>query len=135
MTIRTQTRTPGDFLASEEVAMASREQITLAPTTGLEPGTILGRITATGKYVAHDPAASDGSQNVACVLYAAVKASPNDQRAVAIARRAEVSAPQLTGLSGAAAAGLAALRIIVRGEPALDLAYVMGDFVEGDYVV
>lgn len=135
MTIRTQTRAPGDFLASEQVAMASRDRITLAPiVTALDPGTVLGRITATGMYVAHNSSASDGSQIVAGILFAAAMPSITPQRAVIISRMAEVSAQRLVGLTATVATGLAARRIIVRGEPALDLAYVEGDFVGGDYV-
>ena len=34
----------------------------------LEVGTLLGKVTASGKYVVHAPAASDGSQNAVAVV-------------------------------------------------------------------
>jgi phage tail sheath protein FI len=49
-----------------------------------------------GKYVAHDPAAADGSEVAAAVLYGAVDASAADDKGVAVARLAEVDGSQLT---------------------------------------
>lgn len=46
----------------------SREVVTIAAGRWLPIGTVLGRITATGLYVAFDPAATDGSQTPAAVL-------------------------------------------------------------------
>jgi len=35
----------------------------------LEPGTVLGKITASGKYAAHDRAAVDGTETAVAVLW------------------------------------------------------------------
>lgn len=69
--------------------------------------------THAGKYVAHDPAATDGSQVAAGVLYAPVDASEADADGVAIVRLAEVFGDILLwkpGIyAGDKAAGIAAL--------------------------
>ncbi len=50
----------------------------------LEAGAVLGKVTASGKYKAFDPAAVDGSEAAAGVLYGAVDASAADAEGVAI---------------------------------------------------
>lgn len=101
----------GEFLLSEGSGAISREAVTVASGEGvLAAGTVMGKVTASGKYVAHDPEAEDGSQTAAGVLYAPVDATAADAKGVVIARLAEVAASALTGDT----AGLAALNIIVR---------------------
>ena len=49
-----------------------REAVTVNDTTGtLAIGTVLGKVTATGKYKRAVQSASDGSQNAAAIVYAA----------------------------------------------------------------
>lgn len=67
-----------------------------------------------GKHVAYNPAATDGSQVAAGILYAAVKDLTTDQDAVMIARLAEVRKTDLTGLDTAGEAALAARNILCR---------------------
>ena len=64
----TEGRHPGGFLVWEAFRDYCREVVTVAAGT-LEPGTVLGKITVGGKYVAHDPDATDGSQAAAAVLW------------------------------------------------------------------
>ncbi|WP_428542677.1 head decoration protein [Profundibacter sp.] len=62
MTTLTETTHPGGFLVWEAFRDYTREVVTIATggaTPVLEPGTVLGKITASGKYAAHDPAAVD----------------------------------------------------------------------------
>ena len=59
---------PGGFLVWEAFRDYTRETVTVAAGT-LEPGTVLGRITASGKYAAHDPAAVDGTETAVAVLW------------------------------------------------------------------
>ena len=59
--------------------------ITVAAGT-LEPGTVLGKITSSGKYAAHDPAASDGTQTAVAVLWGHADASAGDAVGVALVR-------------------------------------------------
>ena len=56
MTTLVEGKHPGGFLVWEAFRDYTRETITVAAGT-LEPGTVLGKITASGKYAAHDPAA------------------------------------------------------------------------------
>ena len=104
-----------EFLLSEGNGSISREQVVISSTAAaMVPGTVVGKITATGEYVAYSNAANDGSEVATGVLYAGVADSAADQRAVIIARHAEVIASELTGLDTAGKADLLALGIICR---------------------
>ena len=76
---------PGGFLVWEAFRDYTRETITVAAGT-LEPGTVLGRITASGKYAAHDPAGVDGTETAVAVLWGKADASVGDAPAVAVVR-------------------------------------------------
>lgn len=105
----------GEFLLSEANGYQSRENIVVSSTAGaIVPGTLLGRVTATGEYVAYSNAASDGSEQARGVLWAAAPDLTVDQKAVMIARDAEVIESELTGLDTAARADLAAIGILIR---------------------
>lgn len=67
-----------------------------------------------GKYKAYNSANTDGSQDAAAVLYAACDATGGDQKAVVVARLAEVSEARLTGCDAGAKTALATRNIIVR---------------------
>jgi hypothetical protein len=50
---RSSTRHPGEFILSEANGQRSREAITIASGAGIiAAGTVLGKVTATGKYLA-----------------------------------------------------------------------------------
>lgn len=68
----------------------------------------------TGNHVAYSDAATDGSDVAVGILYAAVADGTSEQRAVLIARDAEVQQSELTGYDAAAKVDLAAVGIIVR---------------------
>jgi len=85
MTVLTEGRHPGGFLVWEAFRDYCREVITVAAGT-LEPGTVLGKITASGKYAAHDPAASDGTETAVAVLWGHSDASAGDAVGVALVR-------------------------------------------------
>ncbi len=106
----------GEFLLAEGNGSISRAEITIAAAAGaMVAGTVLGKITASGKYIAYDDAGTDdGRRTAAGILYASVPDSAADQPAVAIVRHAEVSQGELTGYDAAAGVELAALQIIVR---------------------
>lgn len=91
----------------------SKDTVTLISGQNLTAGTVLGVITASGKYTLHNNAASDGSEAAAAVLVADSDASGGDLKVVVIKRLAEVKNDLLvwkTGISGAnKTAGLAAL--------------------------
>ena len=64
-----------------------REVVTIA-TGGtnpvLEPGTVLGKITASGKFAAHNPAALDGTETAIAVLWGKADATAADVNAVVL---------------------------------------------------
>lgn len=111
----TQGKNTAEFLLSEGNGSISREEVVISSTAGaLVPGTVLGKVTVGGEYVAYASGAADGSENAAGILYAKVADSAADQSAVAIVRHAEVIAAELTGLDAAARVELLALGIVCR---------------------
>jgi len=83
----TEGRHAGGFLVWETFRDYCREIVTIATgTPPLEPGTVLGKITASGKYAAHNPAAADGTEAAVGVLWDKADASGGDASAVALVR-------------------------------------------------
>jgi hypothetical protein len=117
----TEGRHAGGFLVWEASRDYCREVVTI-DAGQLEPGTVLGKITVGGKYVTHDPAASDGSQTAVTVLWDKADASAGDVPAVAIVRGPAIVNRHDLVFAGtpseaeitAAHAALAAAGIIVR---------------------
>jgi len=115
MSVLNEGKYTAEFLLSEGNGSISREEIVIAAAAGaMAPGTVLGKVTATGEYVAYAPGAADGSEVAAGVLYRGVADKAVAQGAVLIARHAEVKADELTGLDAAAIADLASVGIITR---------------------
>ncbi|WP_312568259.1 head decoration protein [Comamonas sp.] len=116
------------YLVSEANGTRSRDVITLAAGHNCLPGTVLGKVAATGKYEPVDPAngsgqgeTPDGSHTAVAVLFAAVDATAGEKPAVITARDAEVEAAALiwptaiTPTQKTAALGqLAAVGIVAR---------------------
>lgn len=103
MTKVDESRHPGEQILSEAKGTRSVEKGILASGQNLGAGTVLGVITATGKYTQLNAGATDGSQNAAAVLFAAVDASSGDQACVVHIRDCEVDAAALAwpdGISG-----------------------------------
>lgn len=113
-TQKTETLHAGEFLLSEGVGKISREAIMVAAGPALVAGQVLGLITTSNEFGPYDPAASDGTETAACILWGPLGESPDERRASAIVRLAEVSEMHLTGLDAAAEADLAARYVIVR---------------------
>jgi hypothetical protein len=90
MPVLNEGRYAGEFVVSEGNGKISRETITVLSGQKLQAGAVLGKITASGKYKALAPAAVDGSEAAAGILYDAVDASAADAEGVAIVRLAEV---------------------------------------------
>ena len=123
MTMLTEGKHAGGFLVWEVLRDYTRETVTIAAGAGkLEPGTVLGKITTGGKYTTLAPAATNGSQNAAGILWDKVDASAADApgvvmlRGPAIVNRHEIIWPdgateaQIT----AATSALATIGIILR---------------------
>ncbi|PJY97713.1 head decoration protein [Pseudomonas donghuensis] len=104
----------GEFLLSEGQGNISREAISIAAGPALVAGQVLGLVTATGEFAPYNPAAEDGSENAACILFASVGESDVQRRGRAVVRLAEVSEGLLTGLDLDAEKILATRFIIVR---------------------
>lgn len=93
----------------------SLEVVTLAAgAPALKAGTLLGKVTATGKYVAYSNSANDGSEVAAAILKDNVNDLTVDQKVVVVVRHAEVQGTELTGLDAPARADLLAMGVIVR---------------------
>ena len=123
MTVLMETRHPGEFILSEANGQRSREAITIASGSGIiAAGTVLGKITASGKFVASAAGATDGSEVPAAVAIYGADASSADVSVSAIVRDAEVNGKCLTyhadrdqpAEKAAANTALATLGVIVR---------------------
>ncbi|WP_412506800.1 head decoration protein [Roseovarius sp. SYSU LYC5161] len=123
MTVLNEGRHPGEFLMSEANRQRSRANITVASGAGIiAPGTVLGKITASGKYLASAVGATDGSQTAVAIALYGCDATTSDVAVAGITRDAEVNGSILTyhpdrdqvGEQGAAHADLASVGIIVR---------------------
>ena len=112
----------GDLLKREFEPIYNRESVTLITGQNLTLGAVLGKITASGKYTAVAPSASDGSQTASAVLLADVDATSADKKAVILARGPAVVAADFlvwpsgatSGQKTAATAQLVALGIVAR---------------------
>jgi hypothetical protein len=116
MPILTETPHAGGFLVWEALRDYCRSSVILA-SGDLQPGTILGKITASGKYAAHDPAASNGTQTAAAILWNRADATGGDTNAVvllrgpAIVNQHEISIPGTPTAPQIAAAHAALLTV------------------------
>ena len=121
MTTFTEGSHPGGFLTWEAFRDYTRETITIAAGS-LEPGSVLGKITASGKYLASAVGATDGSQTAVAIALYGCDATGSDVGIAAITRDAEVNGKILTyhpdrdqaAEKAAAQADLATAGIIVR---------------------
>lgn len=111
----------GDIVKMEGDSRYSRDVVTIGSGANLTIGRVLGKVTATGKFVALAPAASDGSQVAAGILLQDAAAAAADVvGAVVLTRHAIVETSKLgwgslTSPQIATATGqLASLGIIAR---------------------
>lgn len=101
MPTMTQARTLGDLLKYEAPSLYSRDRDTVAAAQNLTLGTVVGRVTASAKLKALDPAATDGSEVAVGVLGNDVDASLIDRAdAILIARHAIVANTALVWPNG-----------------------------------
>lgn len=117
MTILTETIHQGEFLISEASGMRSREAgtVTVVGTAAYLSGTVMGKVTATGKWVKYDEAGTDDGRRVAAgVLWNELPGVAGDTKATIFVRDCEVIAAKLTGADTNGLADLKALGIIAR---------------------
>ncbi|MDC7784774.1 head decoration protein [Rhodoplanes sp. TEM] len=87
MTVLKEGRHPGEFIINEADGTYCREAIVISSGAGkVEPGTVLGKITATGEYKPAAVGASDGSDKAAAINIYGVDATSADQKVAAIVR-------------------------------------------------
>ena len=96
----TQSPRDGDVLLSEAPGTLSREAVTIASGQNLEAGAVLGKVTASGEYVAVAPGATDGSETAAAVLLYTTDASGGAAKATVLMRLGEVDASLLVWPTG-----------------------------------
>ena len=104
----------GEFLLSEGAGNISREAINVAAGPALNPGQVLGLVTASGEFAPYVPTAEDGSQTAVAILYGPLGKSDIVRRGRAVVRLAEVSEAHLTGLDPEGEKALAEHFVIVR---------------------
>lgn len=79
MAVLTETMHEGEFIGELAMGIGYHvDQATLISGQNLVAGTVVGKITASGKYTILAPAAGDGSQNAAGVIVPNVNASTGD---------------------------------------------------------
>ena len=86
MTVLNQPLTMGDVLKYEVNPNYTRETITLLAGMPYPVGSVLGRITASGKYKLATSGGSDGAQTASAVLLYAVDATLADATGIVVAR-------------------------------------------------
>ena len=127
MAIKTEEQYTGEFILTESPGELSRDNVTVTvpASTKLQPGFVLGKITADGNYAPYDNDNTDGTEAAAGVLYGELDNSASesaaDFEAVIINAVAEVRKADLQWGSGvldaektAAYADLAALFVKAR---------------------
>ena len=87
------------FLLSEAPGALSRQTVTIVSGEGvLAPGTVLGQVTASKKFVASPNAEvvdKEGAETATAILAYGVDATSSDTEAVVIDMNAEVKGPEL----------------------------------------
>lgn len=121
-TVFTEAMNLGDLLKFEAPNLYSRDRVTVASGQNLPLGTVVGVVTASGKYKQLDPSADDGTQVAAGVLLQPCDATLADRdNGLVVTRHAIVSDHALawpdaitTGEKASAIAQLKALGVLVR---------------------
>jgi hypothetical protein len=121
MTSITEKNHAGSFILSEADGHLSRENVTIDNGANLYPGTVLGKSTATGKYVQLDLVTTGGAEVAAAILIGEAFAASVEVAAAVIVRDAEVLGKELLWPDGftdnekaAALAQLASNHVIAR---------------------
>jgi hypothetical protein len=88
-------------IVSEEDGHYSRDEIKIGASQTVVPGTVLSKVTATGVFVALNPAGNDGSETACAIaLYPAKTGSGGSAKIAALTRHAEFRDEALTWPSG-----------------------------------
>lgn len=114
MTIQNEGIHPIEGVLSESNRTRSRENVTVVSGQNLPAMSVVGLITASGKYKQVQAAQVDGSQTAAGILLYAVDASAGDAKGVIIARDAEIRESALQFESTEDAGEIAAHKVVLR---------------------
>lgn len=79
-TLSENTNRPGAHIIAEMNEKYSRESV-IVTGGNYKAATVMGKVTATGKFKQLAPAAADGTQNAVAILYAGADASTADKTA------------------------------------------------------
>lgn len=80
-------RHTGEFIGQQAMGDAYHNKpVTLLSGQDLSAGTVLGKVTASGKYKILDPASANGDQNAAAILYDNEDATAGDLTVVVVIR-------------------------------------------------
>lgn len=102
-----------NFFAGDHPRVQIVVTIVSGQTAVLTKGTVLGKITASGKYTPYTSGASDGSNSAKLILAESVDATTADASAICFAH-GEFNEAALTGISAAAIAQLREVGIYVK---------------------
>src|SRR5574343_568751 len=102
MAIITEGNHQAEFLLGELDSL-SLDTVTLITGQNIKSGTVLGKITASGKYTLHNNAASDGSEVAVAISLNDVDATSADTPCVIVARMQEVILSKLIFKDGISA--------------------------------
>ena len=103
------------FVLHEETSRYSRDvAVVPANTPAMVAGTVLGKVTASGKLKPYSNAATDGSEAAVGILLYNTPRQTEDQKVTVLTRHAEVNGNQLVGVDAAAIADLKQVGILVR---------------------
>jgi len=86
MSVLTQPPTMGDVLKYEVNPNYTRETVTLLSGMAYPVGSVLGRVTASGKYKLATSGGTDGAQTASAVLLYAVDATLSDAVGIVVVR-------------------------------------------------
>ena len=119
--LKTEGKHAGEHLVWEANPQHCRDSAVIASGNKLDVGAVVGKVTASGKYVGFSPAATDGSEVPAGLLYDAVDATLADENGVVSSRTSTASSGEVTWPTGitvaeqtAAIAELAKIGIVLR---------------------
>lgn len=101
MAVQTESNRLGDILFWEEDARYAREDVTVASGQNLTIGTVIGKVTATGKVAKINFTANDGSETAYGIIGDNYDATSGDVKGWAIVRDAIINDDQLVWPSDA----------------------------------
>ena len=109
MPVLTEPPSMGDVLKYEVNPNYTREVVTLLAGMPYPVGSVLGKITASGKYGVYDNAGSGGVETAAAILAEPVDATSSDVKGSAVVRLAKIAPGGLTWKSSLNAADKTAI--------------------------